>query len=163
MKKYDIFTVVKDFKFFTFSLIVCSIFLLAGCWGSSTDSSKVVVINVLDPDYHQDCHITGSINIPFEHIEERMKTLNKKDHYVLYCSNYACTAAPFAAQMLKASGFEDVGIFPGGIVQWYQKGYPCTGEAQKDYLKEENEPLSDEDHAEVKIISGDELKKALKL
>lgn len=163
MKKYDILTVVKSAKFFTFSLIFCSLFVFAGCWNSSIDSSKLVVINVLDPDYYQDCHITGSINIPFEHIEERMKSLSKKDSYVFYCSNYACTAAPFAAEMLKNSGFADVSVFPGGIVQWYQKGYPCTGRAAKDYLKDENEPLSDEDHAGINIISADELKLALKL
>lgn len=162
MKKYAIFTVVKNLKFFTFSLIVCSIFLLAGCWGVSTGQEKLVVINVLDPDYHQDCHMTGSINIPFAQIEEFAKTLNKKDRYVLYCSNFACTAAPFAAEMLKSAGFEDVAVFPGGIVQWYQKGYPCTGPAQKDYLKEENEPLGDDDSG-IKIISADDLKAALKL
>ena len=162
MKKYDILTVVKNTKFFAFSLIVCSIFFLAGCWGSSTNSSKLVVINVLDPDYFQDCHMTGSINIPFEQLEERMKTLNKKDQYVFYCSNYACTAAPFAAEMFKSAGFEDIAFFPGGIVQWYQKGYPYTGPAQKDYLKEENESLGDEDHPGVKIISADDLKEALK-
>ncbi|OGB86533.1 hypothetical protein A3J41_01415, partial [candidate division TM6 bacterium RIFCSPHIGHO2_12_FULL_38_8] len=149
MQKYGIVTIVKNAKFFTFSLIVCSIFFLSGCWSSSTSSPKLVVINVLDPDYYHDCHIAGSINIPFEQIDEQIKTLSKKDRYVLYCSNFACTAAPFAAQMMYNSGFEHVSFFPGGIVQWYQKGYPCTGPAQMAYLKEENEPLGDDDHPGV--------------
>lgn len=159
-KKYDILSMVNSLKFLSFSLIVCA--LLAGCWGTSTtQSSKLVVINVLEPDYYQDCHMTGSINIPFEEFEERMKTLHKKDSYVLYCSNYSCTAAPFAAQMLTQAGFEDVALFPGGIVEWYQKGYPCTGSCQKEYLKEDNEKFADEDHEAIKIISADDLKAAM--
>ncbi len=163
MKKYGILldVAMKNTKLFGFSLIVCSIMLFAGCWSLSSNSSKLVIINVLDPDYHQDCHMTGSINIPFEQFEERMKTLNKKDRYVVYCSNFACTAAPFAAELLKQSGFEDVALFPGGIVQWYQKGYPCTGPAQMQYLKEENEPMSEEDHLGLKLLTPDELKAAM--
>jgi rhodanese-related sulfurtransferase len=161
MKKCDILSIAKSVKIFALSLTVFSMIVLAGCWSSSTNSSKLVVVNVLDPDYHQDCHIAGSINIPFEQLEDRMKSLDKKDRYVFYCSNHACTAAPFAAEMFSNAGFEDVAFLPGGIVEWYQKGYPCNGAGQKDYLKEENEPLSDEDHLGVKMISVDALKASL--
>lgn len=163
MKKYGILldVAMKNTKFFGFSLIVCSMMLFAGCWNSSNNSSKLVVINVLDPDYYQDCHMTGSINIPFEQFEERMKTLHKKDRYVLYCSNFACTAAPYAAELLKNAGFEDVSFFPGGIVQWYQNGYPCTGAAQMPYLQEENEPMDEDNHPGVKILTLNDLKAAM--
>ena len=81
MKKYDILldVALKNIKFLSFSLIVCSLLVLSGCWSSSNNQSKLIIINVLDPDYYQDCHIPGSINIPFEKFEDRMKTLNKKD------------------------------------------------------------------------------------
>lgn len=160
MKKCDIVSVTK-IRYFGISLITFAMFMLAGCWGSSTTEPKLVVVNVLDSDYHQDCHISGSINIPFELLEERMKTLNKKDRYVLHCSNYACTAAPFAAQLMKDAGFEDVGVFHGGIVEWYQKGYPCQGDAQKAYLKEENEQLGSLDHPGIKNVSAQDLKAAM--
>ena len=163
MKKYGILldVAMKNTKLLGFSLIVCCLMLFAGCWNSADKTSKLVVINVLDPDYHQDCHMTGSINIPFEQFEERMKSLNKKDRYVLYCSNFACTAAPYAAELLKNAGFEDVALFPGGIVQWYQSGNPCTGSAQMSYLKEENEPMGEEDHPGIKLMTPDELKTAM--
>lgn len=163
MKKYGILldVAMKNTKLLGFSLIVCSLMLFAGCWSSSNNHSKLVVINVLDPEYHQDCHMTGSINIPFEQFEERMKSLDKKDRYVLYCSNFACTAAPYAAELLHKAGFEDVSLFPGGIVQWYQKGYPCTGPAKMDYLKEENEPMDEENHPGIKLLTPDELKTAM--
>jgi rhodanese-related sulfurtransferase len=160
-KKYGILPNVQSEKFFVLSLIVCSLAILAGCWGSTTQKSKLVMINVLDPDYYQDCHIAGSINIPFEQFEERAKTLDKNDCYVLYCSNHACTAAPFCASFLKDAGFKDVSLLPGGIVEWYQKGYPCTGNATKEYLKEVDEPLGDLDHPGVKELSADDLKQAM--
>jgi len=163
MKKCDIIN-MKNSKIILSSLTILAAFLFSGCWSSKTSDQsvgqepKLVVINVLDASNFDDCHMTGSINIPFEALEDAMKTLNKKDHYVLYCSNYACTAAPFAAGMMQEAGFEHAAFFPGGIVEWYQKGYPCTGPAQMGYLKEENEPLSEDDHAEVPMLSVDDLK-----
>ena len=157
MKKYDIIN-VKNSKFFFSSLIIVGTFFFSGCWVSKVVEQKLVVINVLDAANFDDCHMTGSVNVPFEDLEDKMKTLDKKDRYVLYCSNYACTAAPFAANMMKDAGFEHVAFFPGGVVEWYQKGLACTGPAQMGYLKEENEPLSEEDHVEVKAISLDDLK-----
>jgi len=161
MKNYAIVN-VKNSKFF-FSLIVFATFFLSGCWSSKTEDSKLVVINVLDAANHEDCHMTGSINIPFENLEDQMKSLNKKDRYVLYCSNYACSAAPFAANMMKEAGFENVRFFHGGIADWYQKELPCTGKAQMEYLKEENEPLSEDGHLGAINISLDELKSEMAL
>ena len=148
----------QNSRFFIASFLLAAMLVLAGCWSSAT---KLVVIDVLDPENHQDCHITGSINIPFEQFEDRIKTMSKKDSYVLYCSNYACTAAPFCAQLLKDAGFQDVGVFHGGIVQWYQKGYPYTGQAQKSYPQEENEQMEAVDHPGIKDISAEDLKAAL--
>ncbi len=165
MKKCDIIN-MKNSKILLSSLTILAAFFFSGCWFSKTSDtsadqasvSKLVVVNVLDKANFDDCHMTGSINIPFEAIDDAMKTLSKKDRYVLYCSNYACTAAPFAASMMKEAGFEHAAFFPGGIVEWYQKGYPCTGPAQMGYLKEENEPLSEDDHTDVAMISVDDLK-----
>lgn len=148
----------RNVHFLNFSLIFCVMFMLTGCWGFLSKQSQLVVINVLDADYYQDCHIAGSINIPFDDFDEKLKTLDKKNRYVLYCSNYACTAAPFLAQQMKDAGFDNVAVYHGGIVQWYQKGYPYQGPAQKSYLKEENEPLDDSDHLSIEEISADDLK-----
>lgn len=157
MKNYDIIK-LWNFKFLFFSLIFLQTFFFSGCWSSKIESSKLVVINVLDATYYDDCHMTGSINIPFENLENRMKSLNKNNSYVFYCSNYACTAAPYAAGMFKEAGFKNVSVFTGGIVEWFKAGCPVTGPAQKEYLNEENEPLSDEDHKDIMVISLEDLK-----
>lgn len=162
-KKYDIVH-SKHSIVFGCSLIFFAVIFLAGCWGSIEKSteSKLVVINVLDPSYFDDCHIKGSINIPFEQVEEQIKTLNKNNHYVFYCSNYACTAAPFSVQQMQEAGFAHVELLPGGIVEWYQKGLPCNGPAQLQYLQEENQPLSDDAHGAINVISSEQLYEKLK-
>ncbi|MCX5923694.1 MAG: rhodanese-like domain-containing protein [Candidatus Dependentiae bacterium] len=161
IKKCDIIN-IKNSRVILFSLTIFVSFFFSGCWSSKssnkTSEPKLIVINVLDKSNFEDCHITGSINIPFEAIEDEMKILDKKDSYVLYCSNYACTAAPFAANLMKEAGFEHAAFFPGGIVDWYQKGYPCTGPSKMDYLKEENEPFDEDDHLDTLVVSIEDLK-----
>lgn len=163
--KYAILPNVNVLQSLKLSFLAFLVILLTGCWSSKLvqeETSKLVMINVLDPDYYADCHITGSINIPFDQFESRMKTFDKKNQYVLYCSNYACTAAPFAAKMLKDAGFEKVSFFPGGIVQWHQEGHPRTGPAQKSYLNDANEKFEDEDHMGVDAISAQDLQEAMR-
>lgn len=157
LKKYDIL-LSKNSAVVGFSLIFCAMLSLTGCWGSSKkdEAPQLVVINVLDPSYYQDCHIRGSINVPFEQFEEKIKTLSKNNSYVVYCSNYACTAAPYAVKMMLDAGFASAALFPGGIVDWYQQKLPYDGPAQLQYLQEENEAM-DDDHDGLPVISAQEL------
>lgn len=169
MKKYDMIN-KYNLTFLSSSLLFLAAIFFSGCWKFETKDkeSQLVVVNVLDKDYYDDCHITGSINIPFEDLEERVKGMNKKDAYVFYCSNYACTAAPFSAKMLKDAGFEQVSVYHGGMVEWYQHKYPYTGAAEKSYLQdsndklEEDEPLNEKDHAKIKDITAEELLSMMK-
>lgn len=164
-KKYDILHFVPT-KLYVCSLIVFSIAFLSGCWSSSnsdvTKESALKVINVLDKSYFNDCHIKGSINIPFEEFEDSLKSLLKNDKYVIYCSNYACTAAPYAAQLMKDSGFKHVMLLPGGMVEWYQKNLPCSGSAQLQYLKEDNPVLDEHGHEGLEEITPEQLYEKLK-
>jgi len=157
-KKYDILH-TKHSVMIGCSLIIFVVTLLTGCWGSSSKEaeSKLVVINVLDPSYFQDCHIKGSVNIPFDQFEEKVKTLNKNNAYVVYCSNYACTAAPFAVQVMLDAGFANVALFPGGIVEWYQHKMPYDGPAQLQYLQEENQPLVEDAHDSLSVLTSEQL------
>lgn len=161
MKKYMLFKL--KIAFLGLPLAVMAMFF-SGCWKSDSrnKASKLVVINVLDKDYYDDCHITGSVNVPFEELEDRVKSMNKKDSYVFYCSNYACTAAPFSAKMLKDAGAENVFAYHGGMAEWYQNKYPYTGLAQKSYLNDANSKFDDEDHAEIKNITADQLLSMMK-
>jgi rhodanese-related sulfurtransferase len=162
-KKYGILN-NRYLNLFGYSLTILFVAFFGGCWKSCENKQgpALKVINVLDKSYFDDCHIKGSVNIPFDEFEKSLKNLSKNDHYVLYCSNYACTAAPYAAQLMKDMGFAHVALFPGGVVEWYQKGLPCNGACQLQYLKEDNPVLDEDAHGDLDVLTPEQLQEKLK-
>lgn len=120
-------------------------------------ANQLVVINVLDKKYYDDCHITGSINIAHTQFTAMIATLNKDHHYVVYCARYACSASSFCAKLLHDAGFEHVLAYEGGMAEWYQKGYPYQGPAVMDYLKGNNVQDTDHEHTDVVTITAEAL------
>lgn len=130
-------------KFFV--TMLAATFLLTGCWPFEKRELKLHVINVLDEDTYNDCHIKGSINIPFDEFDEDLddvlERLDKHDHYVLYCTNYSCTSSMYIAKLLKDHGYDHVWEYGGGMADWYQQSLPVQGPCTQEYLKAENKPL----------------------
>ncbi len=153
----------------TIALLVAGSLVLTGCWpfGSADKIDKVaqstqpelVIINVLDKPEFEDCHIKGSINIPFDAFESAVATLNKNNHYVVYCADYMCMSSGFCVKLMKDANFEHVWAYEGGMAEWYQKGYPFEGPAQSEYLTGQNENMADEDdqNHDIAIITAEQL------
>ncbi len=118
------------------------------------------VINVLEPQYYTDCHIKGSINIPFERLEQYAKSLDKNTKIVVYCAHYQCPLSTKAWRLLDKLGFTNVYAYEGGIREWFQKGYPHAGICKESAWKEPSIPQKPE--VGVKSISADELLNELK-
>ena len=141
-------------------VVACSL-LLTGCWpfGSAQENKKpeLVIINVLEKPEFQDCHISGSVNIPFDEFEDRVTSLSKQNHYVVYCADYMCMSSGFCAKLLKDAKFEHVWAYEGGMAEWYQKGYPSQGPAQMEYLMSKSENMSDDEQGDVAIITAEQL------
>ena len=128
-------------------------------------TDKPLVINVLDAEQFNDARIAGSINVPYEKLEEWAKEnpQYKTRKVVVYCANYMCTASAEAAKLLKSLGFSEVFAYEGGIVEWKHLGYPIEGEAKQEYLQQ---PFEEPAHEELQtrdfaIITGQELKNLL--
>jgi rhodanese-related sulfurtransferase len=159
-------------------------FLLSGACGALTllsacsllqqetqnNASKpaFVIVNVLDKEYYDDCHIKGSINVPFEKLESY--ALDHWDKHnteiVLHCTNYKCTASGAAWQMLTKLGFAKVFAYEGGTAEAKQLGLAVEGPCKEVYLQDYAKPASTMEHAtsdepSVAIISVDELKKKI--
>ncbi|MBP6869664.1 rhodanese-like domain-containing protein [Candidatus Babeliales bacterium] len=153
----------KFYKLYSLAFVSMSLLVVAGCFNSDKGSEKniapeLVIINVLDKADFDDCHIQGSVNISFDAFESAMKKFNKNNHYVIYCADYMCMSSGFCAKLLKDAKFEHVWAYEGGMAEWYQKGFPCQGPAESDYLKGENVNLSDEeDETMIPVISAEEL------
>jgi len=135
--------------------------LLSGCGCFKHEAGpQLLIINVLDPELFNDCHIDGSINVQFEQLESFASHLDHNTHVVIYCSNYKCTASLFGARLLKKMGFDHVWAYEAGMAGWFQQKLPSVGPAKQAYLTMENEPFEDESEKDL-IISTQDLQKKL--
>ncbi len=139
--------------------------LLPGCWPEQKTEKKsgLVVVNVLDEEFYEDCHIKGSLNIPFEKIDDLADTIDKNAQVVMYCSNYQCTSSDYAARRLCKKGFSNVCVYEAGMAEWYQQGLPVEGEQKKTYLKKPCYQLSQNESSEIPVISTSELAQKMKV
>jgi 3-mercaptopyruvate sulfurtransferase SseA len=71
-------------------------------------------------------HIPGSLRIST--VAEALEALHPHDEIVLYDSGPPCTASRTACRMLKASGYERVRRYAGGLQEWDSVGYALEGE-----------------------------------
>ena len=138
--------------------------LLPGCWNEQKPEkmSGLVVVNVLDEEFYNDCHIKGSVNIPFEKVDELAETIDTDAQVVIYCSNYQCTSSEYAAKMLRKKGFSSVCVYEAGMAEWYQKGLPVEGERKKAYLIKPSRQLAQDASSEIPVISTHELAQKMK-
>lgn len=157
----------------TYKITLVGLVLLAGC-GDAQDLKKqgLLVVNVLDAEHFNDCHIKGSINVPFEQLDDFAKDLDKdKTKLVFYCSNYMCTASGFAAQKYKQMGFKNVWAYEAGMAEWYQKGlqagmaerYPVEGLCKKPYLTKEMSQSELDQKDDISILSTEKLAEMMHL
>lgn len=147
----------------TISLISFCMFVLVGCnfFSSNKKNPQLIIINVLDKKEFDDCHIEGSINIPFDEFENKLASFNKNDHYILYCADFACMSSAYCAKLLRDAHCNHVWEYSGGIVEWYQKGYPTVGPAKEEYLKLKNINFNDENNSKD-VITAEELLSKIK-
>ncbi len=151
----------------TLAVILVGLATLSACnwFGGSTEhghGSSVVLINVLDKEFFDDCHIAGSVNVPLEQLEEyAKKNVDKDAHVIIYCANYKCLASAEGAKMLREIGFNNVWAFEGGTAEWKKMGYPVTGPCQQAYLADFERPQDLPAAENVPVISAEELKQKI--
>lgn len=98
------------------------------------EDQNLCVINVLPASLHEDCHITGSINVPLKELVETMASWDRDKEIIVYCALYECDAGEKAYILLSCMGFTNVTDYAGGIKEWYQLGYPTQGPASYSFL-----------------------------
>ena len=165
----------KNTIYYAMSALVLLVLVMPACdwFKKKTESASVAAgtehkFHLLDADsaeVYNDAHIPGAVNVSFENVDEMSKSWNKETPVVVYCSSYACPESHRVAKKLKDLGFKDVGVYSGGINEWYRLGkenkaaYPLEGEAKLTYLNEEvakSEPKLEEG---IRSISAADLSK----
>ena len=83
---------------------------------------KVVLVDVREPEEHQESRIEGCKLIPLGEISSRgLRELHPDDDIVLYCAHGVRSLHALIA--LRQLGFEKLRSLDGGICAWQEQGY----------------------------------------
>lgn len=156
-------------KILLFSLIAGAMVVLPSCMFDKENTGEqkkvgLVVINVLKKELYEDCHIEGSLSVPFDQVEQQVQACVDKDaEVVIYCSNYMCSASGAACKKLQTLGFNNVCAYEAGTAEWYQQGLPTKGPGKSSYLNHKLEPTKHNGDTNIRVISTQELAQKMKL
>ena len=78
------------------------------------------------PDYDEG-HISKSINIPFDDFDnhkQKLENISKEQPLVIYCAGTECDLSHLLANLLFEKGYNQVYVFFGGWVEWFDANYP---------------------------------------
>lgn len=99
-------------------------------------SHDLTLINVLSEATYIDCHITGSMNIPFDRLIETVSSWEKDKEIVVYSAQTICPKSRQAYELLVDMGFTHAYEYQGGMREWIHKKFDATGICTMRYLHE---------------------------
>ena len=91
-----------------------------------TNQDAAQLIDLISSNEFDDGHITGSLNIPYTDLEDRIHEIKKQEDksLVLICDTGSQSAN--AGEVLNKSGFEKTVILSGGIGAWRLDNLPLV-------------------------------------
>ena len=81
-----------------------------------TDSEELLLLDVREPYEYQHAHISGSILMPMNQIQQRLSELNPDQETVVICHHGMRSQQ--VAEFLEYSGFSNIINLIGGIDSW---------------------------------------------
>ena len=111
--------------------------------GKDHAGHDITLINVLDHDSFDDCHIKGSINVDCEKLASHVKDWDRARSIITYSESSKCHESGAAYQTLVAMGFTDVRSYEGGMKEWHDLGYPSEGPCTLRYLDRDAAPQTE--------------------
>lgn len=90
------------------------------------DAGDVIVVEALPPEYYDDAHLPGAINIPHTEVRDLAPRLlpDKDAAIVVYCANEPCPNSGIAVHVLGKLGYTNVRDYEGGKQDWRDAGLP---------------------------------------
>lgn len=88
------------------------------------DPAGLVVLDIRTSEEFSDAHLVDAIMVDFyaEDFADQLDTLDKDVPYVMHCRTG--NRSSDAVKTMKDLGFVEVYEIDGGIVNWYDQGYP---------------------------------------
>lgn len=95
------------------------------------ESGAVVLVEALGPQYYDDGHLPGAINIPHTEVDELAPALlpDKNAAIVVYCASGPCRNSELAARALAQLGYANVRDYHEGKAEWVAAGLPLESGA----------------------------------
>nr|MBN2277697.1 rhodanese-like domain-containing protein [candidate division Zixibacteria bacterium] len=87
----------------------------------------VVFVDARDPEDFAVGRIRGSINIPYDYIDDycgRLDEIPKNRVVVIYCSGSECELSLFLGRDMKYDGYSNIFVFYGGWREWERANLP---------------------------------------
>ena len=90
-----------------------------------------ILIDVLSKESFEGKHVSTSINIPVDEIENRASSElpDKNKEIVVYCASTDCQASPRAGKKLEELGYTNIVDYEAGIAGWQDAGYEFEEDA----------------------------------
>ena len=90
------------------------------------DPTGLVVLDIRTPEEFNEARLADAIMVDFyaDDFADQLDTLDKDVPYVMYCRTGNRTVE--AVKTMKELGFLEVYEIDGGIVNWYEQGYPVV-------------------------------------
>jgi rhodanese-related sulfurtransferase len=103
-----------------------------------TEKKDLILIDTMPKEDFDKTRIKGAINGPMPKTETELAPYDKKTilnvagedkekTIVVYCGFTACRRSHWGAKILVENGYKNVYRFPGGIIGWFEFGYPTEG------------------------------------
>lgn len=83
-------------------------------------ANRVAVLDVRGEEEWKQGHLPGSLNLPVGSLEQQLAEIPRDRPLIVHCQTGA--RAAIAASLLRARGFSDVRLFPGGFAEWQAAG-----------------------------------------
>jgi rhodanese-related sulfurtransferase len=85
-----------------------------------------VLVEALGPQYYEQAHLPGAINIPHTEVRELAPShLPDRDaDVIVYCADGACRNSGIAANVLVSLGYTSVSVYQEGKAEWIEAGLP---------------------------------------
>ncbi len=88
------------------------------------DPAGLVVLDIRTPEEFSEAHLTDAVTVDFYAADfaDQLDALDKDVPYVMYCRTSSRSSV--AVDTMKELGFVEVYEIDGGIVNWFEQGYP---------------------------------------
>ena len=85
-------------------------------------NKSIFLLDVRTPQENSQARLPGTVLIPINEIEHRIKEIPRNKTILVYCA-VGARSKP-AAEFLSHNGYKDVYNMTDGLVGWYRNGFP---------------------------------------